>query len=224
MNSAGVYVTTLLSTSLGLSALLWARTEIGNGPAWFDTLSILLSSIAAIASLIWLLPSWRRRFVMSRDDLCGLPSRAEAMRQLKRLKVKNTALAIFADIDGLKAINDTHGHLEGDKCIVALANAIKHLQPPPYTAARVGGDEFFALLVDADESSVRRQLATIQSCLANPVDGTTKPFGFSYGLCPATKAALSVTHMMAQADKAMYDQKRSPKPIELAGRPDPTLA
>jgi diguanylate cyclase (GGDEF)-like protein len=224
MNSAGVYVTTLLCTSLGLSALLWASTEIGKGPAWFDALAILLSSTAAITSLIWLIPSWRRRFVMSRDDLCGLPSRSEAMRQLKRLKVKNTALAIFADIDGLKAINDTHGHLEGDKCIVALANAIKHLQPPPYTAARVGGDEFFALLVDADEAYVRRQLATIQSCLADPEDGTTKPFGFSYGLCPATKATLSVTHMMAQADKAMYAQKHGLKPAELAVLRDPTLA
>jgi diguanylate cyclase (GGDEF)-like protein len=87
------------------------------------------------------------------DDLTGLHNRrgffmfAEA--ELRRLRERGTsAVLVFADLDGLKAINDRHGHAAGDTALRAVARGMREVVGAQGLTARWSGDEFVALIPD----------------------------------------------------------------------------
>ena len=87
------------------------------------------------------------------DELTGLHNRrgfltfAEA--DLRRLRhAGNGAMLVFADLDGLKRINDAHGHAAGDEALIAVANALREVVGAQGLVARWSGDEFAALVPD----------------------------------------------------------------------------
>ncbi|WP_158508846.1 GGDEF domain-containing protein [Gemmatirosa kalamazoonensis] len=88
------------------------------------------------------------------DELTGLHNRrgfflfAEA--ELRRLRERGSyAVLVFADLDGLKTINDRHGHAAGDQALRAVARGLRDLVGEQGLAARWSGDEFVALVPDA---------------------------------------------------------------------------
>ena len=74
--------------------------------------------------------------------------------------------ALLLDVDGLKAINDRHGHLIGSKALCRLANVLKRTCRSIDTVARYGGDEFAVLLVETDELAAHRVAQRIKDGLA----------------------------------------------------------
>ena len=102
------------------------------------------------------------------DDLTGIYNRAAYSRHIGKLKNKLTsnnfsfAIVIF-DIDNFKAINDTYGHLEGDRvlqlCSKMLCNIFTH---PDYTVYRIGGDEFAVILQNITENDLINLLIKIR--------------------------------------------------------------
>ncbi len=90
------------------------------------------------------------------DDLTGLQNRRAfslfAEQELARARRHGrTPVLVFADLDGLKQINDQHGHAAGDAAIRLVANALRSIFRETDIVARWSGDEFVALMVDGSK-------------------------------------------------------------------------
>jgi len=150
------------------------------------------------------------------DDLTGLYNRrgfmALATQHLKQAKrAKRQALVIFADLNGLKRINDTHGHADGDRALIAAAEVFNRTFRDSDVVARVGGDEFAILAVEADDQSVEAIKARLQSALDHTNRGHGRPWDVSVSIGIVSydpEQHTSVEELMAGADREMYVHKR----------------
>lgn len=150
------------------------------------------------------------------DDLTGLYNRrgfmALANQHLKQAKrAKRQALIIFADLDGLKRINDTHGHADGDRAIIAAAEVFNRTFRDSDVVARVGGDEFAILAIEADHESIEIIKERLQEALKIANRGNAPyELSVSIGIAPFDpERDSSVEDLMAWADREMYAQKRA---------------
>jgi diguanylate cyclase (GGDEF)-like protein len=153
------------------------------------------------------------------DDLTGLHNRRAfwtlATQEL-RLAVRNDQSFLFfvADIDGLKQINDAHGHQEGDLAIIRTARALQQTFRNSDIVARLSGDEFAAIALEAssrqDEARILRRLAAHLRTLH--ADESRYELTLSAGSArydPRDPVPLS--QLMDQADRSMYKEKNKRK-------------
>jgi diguanylate cyclase (GGDEF)-like protein/PAS domain S-box-containing protein len=150
------------------------------------------------------------------DELTGLYNRrgfmALANQHLKQAKrTKRRALVIFADLNGLKRINDTHGHADGDRALIAAADIFNRTFRDSDVVARVGGDEFAILAIEADQ----HHLDTIRIRLQQALDLVNRrnmhPFELSVSIGVVSydpEQHATVEELMALADREMYVHKR----------------
>lgn len=122
------------------------------------------------------------------------------------------ATLMFADLDGLKAINDSFGHDAGDEAIQQMAKLLVRTFRATDVLARLGGDEFLVLAVDADAARGAELRERVMSKIAarNAEPGHRFALGMSIGLVsidPARPRPLS--ELISDADAAMYALKRS---------------
>jgi diguanylate cyclase (GGDEF)-like protein/PAS domain S-box-containing protein len=151
------------------------------------------------------------------DELTGLYNRrgfmALANQHLKQARrAKRQALLVFADLNGLKIINDTHGHADGDKALITAAEVFNRTFRDSDVVARVGGDEFAILAIEADSESVEAIKARLQSALDTVNRATGRPYQISVSVGIVSydpEADTSVEEMMAFADREMYSDKRA---------------
>jgi diguanylate cyclase (GGDEF)-like protein len=118
---------------------------------------------------------------------------------------------LYIDIDGLKAINDAHGHGAGDAALVHVAKLLAQLVRSTDLAARIGGDEFALILDHLDHDSAIEAAERIARCIArNPseVDGHTVALKASIGTA-SILAGDSPEDAMRRADRNMYLAKRA---------------
>lgn len=139
-------------------------------------------------------------------ELLGTNAVASACRDRTPLCV------IFLDLDGLKQINDSFGHGTGDRALVEAATILQETIRATDVVGRVGGDEFAAVLaglaeVDAEELSRRlRKIAFERSVQSTLPHALTFSIGITV-LVPGEPRTLEA--LMAEADHAMYEEKRS---------------
>jgi diguanylate cyclase (GGDEF)-like protein/PAS domain S-box-containing protein len=150
------------------------------------------------------------------DVLTHLPNRVlladrmqQAMLQAQRRK-KQLAVA-YLDLDGFKAINDHHGHETGDQVLIALAKRMKEALRESDTMARMGGDEFVALLTDLEDTSASVDLLNrVLAAAALPVqvDGLSLQISASLGVTFYPQVQdIEADQLLRQADQAMYQAK-----------------
>lgn len=163
----------------------------------------------------------RRQIEAERDVdlLTGLYNRRGVETQLSLLfrepdKLGYAAL-VMIDADGLKTINDTHGHEFGDAYLKKIGNAIDHFGIQSSLSARIGGDEFLLFLYDYDdEGELLNTIRTIEyiqgHSTARLSDSLTVPLRFSFGYCLMAEG-LSYEEMLKTADDRMYENKRKRK-------------
>lgn len=150
------------------------------------------------------------------DDLTGLYNRrgfmALANQHLKQAKrAKRRALVIFADLNGLKTINDTHGHADGDRALIAAADVFNRTFRDSDVVARVGGDEFAILAVEADTHNLETIRARLQQALDIANRAHLHPFELSVSIGVVSydpDQHATVEELMALADREMYTHKR----------------
>lgn len=155
-----------------------------------------------------------------RDELTGLHNRRGflflAEQQLRVAKRgRQRLLLVYADIDGLKAVNDTLGHAAGDAAIRAFGKAFRSTFRETDVVARLGGDEFVALaLHDAAESSSAVEMllrARLDRELVRASASPQVPVRASVGVATAdpsvTEAPLDL--LLAEADAALYAAKHA---------------
>lgn len=150
------------------------------------------------------------------DPLTGLLNRRgffdEAERRLAAARVAGHDCQVaFVDIDGLKLVNDLHGHRTGDEMIVAVARALRTVIGPDDLLARLGGDEFCALIAPKreDEDVVASRLTSRLDEL-NLADGRAYQLAASIGVTTITELpAAMIDELVRSADERMYADKRS---------------
>jgi diguanylate cyclase (GGDEF)-like protein/PAS domain S-box-containing protein len=151
------------------------------------------------------------------DDLTGLYNRrgfmALANQHLKQAKrAKRRALVIFADLNGLKMINDTHGHADGDRALIAAAEIFNRTFRDSDVIARVGGDEFAILAIEADAHHLDNIRTRLQHALDVANRGHMHPFQLSVSIGVVSydpDQHNTVEELMALADREMYVHKRA---------------
>lgn len=148
------------------------------------------------------------------DSLIDLPNRRGFLRELERLIARvsrygDNAAMLFVDVDGLKAINDSFGHLAGDQALIQVADLLASGVRKSDVCARIGGDEFGILLENADEKTAHETAARLIDMIAACEflhDGDELPLSVAIGvgLIDPNDTAASV---MARADEEMYRRK-----------------
>ena len=149
------------------------------------------------------------------DSLTGLANReyfnitfTRAVEQAKRRK--QTLGLMFLDLDHFKEINDSLGHLMGDKLLVCVAERLKTCVRSIDFIARLGGDEFVIILDDIQTSKTTSHIAEkILSALSAPVDLNNQEvfISSSIGITLYPDDALNVNDLLKHADIAMYKAK-----------------
>ncbi|WP_374674878.1 EAL domain-containing protein [Ideonella sp.] len=154
------------------------------------------------------------------DALTGLPNRvllADRLEQaMARSRRTGTRLVVaLIDLDGFKAVNDRHGHLAGDDLLVALAARMREALRQSDTIARVGGDEFVAVITDLERDHdclpmVQRLLAAAAGPVAHAGQVLQVSGSIGFTFYPQGEP-IEADQLLRQADQAMYQAK-------LAGR------
>lgn len=168
------------------------------------------------------------RRLSTTDDLTGLYNRrgffllAEQQRRLA-IRKKAELLLLYIDIDDFKSINDTHGHLVGDRVLSDIgallrrcyrdSDILARMSEGVDLLARMGGDEFVVLAVDAGVEGERILLDRLRERLAEYNDSVAAE-GFRVALSVgavrvAPEPGTSIDAILAAADRLMYEEKRS---------------
>ena len=146
-----------------------------------------------------------------RDTLTPLLNRRAFLREVERSIARvarhgTPTSVMIADLDGLKAINDSAGHQAGDAALMYVGYALKAQVRATDIVARIGGDEFGLVFEDLDTAAAEAKAKSLAAAIAaEPVDGTTVSVSIGYTL---VRASDSFDSIIARADAAMYIRKR----------------
>lgn len=224
-----------MMAGFALVILMFALRLAGTLPQSVDIQSImdsnqvqattfLLSTIAIVLISLGLVlmskerADERNRTLALQDELTGLSNR----RYIQETLTQQLALAqrgdraltlLMIDIDFFKHINDTFGHLSGDKALRALADCIRGRLRAQDMAGRWGGEEFLVVLPDTDvhgAAILAEQLRqTVEQTRFESADGRPMQFTISIGLhARRLSPAEGVDDMVDTADRAMYLAKQ----------------
>ncbi len=206
----------------------WNRRKSGDIYATAQTISVVRDAkgvaqhYVALFSDVTALKEHERQLehIAHFDALTSLPNRvlladrlSQAMLQVQR---RGQFLAVaYLDLDGFKAINDTHGHDVGDRVLMGVASRMKDTLRDGDTLARMGGDEFVAVLVDLpDTAACQPLLVRLLAAAAEPLllGGDSLQVSASLGVTffPQMEA-IDADQLQRQADQAMYQAKLSGK-------------
>jgi diguanylate cyclase (GGDEF)-like protein len=149
------------------------------------------------------------------DQLTGLSNRRGflllAEQQLKVAnRTKRGMVFVFADLDGMKQINDTMGHQVGDLALVEAAHVLRETFRESDIIARIGGDEFAIVAIEADKEGAEALTRRVQEVLAarNAKGDRRYSLSMSVGVArydPGSPCTLD--ELLARADELMYRQK-----------------
>lgn len=143
------------------------------------------------------------------DPLTGIGNRHFLIEQMVELLNAQRQLTFcYCDLDHLKYINDTYGHLEGDWYIRHFVRTVQSFIRKEDIFARIGGDEFCLVMEGWPMNIARERLVNVQAAF-DQTEPKPYPKGFSFGIIeiPANHNGISVNDVIRQADYAMYQQK-----------------
>ena len=166
------------------------------------------------------------------DPLTGLPNRTLLADRLERAltadrRLKQGVTMIYGDLDGFKAVNDTHGHAAGDQLLREVAGRLEGSVRIGDTVARLGGDEFAVLCPGLQAAQVPIVLDRMSASLARPIEllgGYVVHVGLSTGAATAVGGG-DPDRLIGDADRAMYEvkrQRRRPSATAPTSEPSPS--
>jgi diguanylate cyclase (GGDEF)-like protein len=172
-----------------------------------DKMETLAQEIYKVAILDALTGLFNRRYIEQRLE-----------DEIARSQRYGSALAVIMfDVDGLKQMNDKHGHTAGDKLLRAFAERLKKATRGSDASARYGGDEFLVVLSECTSENVQRVLTRLEELY---MELEHEKVAISYSAGWANYAAgESVGELLSRADAALYARKRAAK-----GQPEPSNA
>ena len=148
------------------------------------------------------------------DSLVPLPNRRGFLRQLELIIARferygHPAAVLFVDLDGLKMLNDSFGHLAGDHALIHVASLLTGGVRQSDCVGRLGGDEFGILLDHADEATAEHTAARLVDLVASEdfrFEGVLLPLSVAIGMTMIERGDTAAA-VLARADHAMYQGK-----------------
>lgn len=184
-------------------------------------LPLFAVALIALDSTLWIARA--RAEEQLKDPLTGLPNRQwllertwAALEDAERSGAR--CALVLIDLDRFRSVNDTLGHLAGDRLLLQIADRLRLALPRGAEAARLGGDEFAVLLPTADSTTSAQRVARhLVSELSSPLDldGLTLVLEASAGLAVFPDHALDAEGLLRRADVAMYQAKRDRTGVEV---------
>jgi len=159
------------------------------------------------------------------DPLTGLGNLRALQRQLATLldvrkRYQHPFAVLLMDIDGLKRINDSHGHPAGDRVLMQVAMSLRRSIRSVDTAARIGGDEFCVLLPEQDLKSAAKLAARLATAIEEEVAAPGEPsVTVSIGVAASPEHGDEAEALIDTADRAMYRAKAAGEGIALGDPP-----
>jgi diguanylate cyclase (GGDEF)-like protein len=150
------------------------------------------------------------RILAISDSLTGLANYRRLIdvlqNELERSGRTNRSFSVLLmDLDGLKRINDRHGHLAGSRALCRVASILRLNCRSIDTAARYGGDEFALILPETKESAAQQVADRIQNCLS--AEEETPQLSLSIGIATFPQCGVTVQQLLEYADRALYEMK-----------------
>jgi diguanylate cyclase (GGDEF)-like protein/PAS domain S-box-containing protein len=200
----------------GFTPVQWSVSplELGNGAAGVCVVATDLTERYRVQEAL--------RSLSLHDELTGLFNRrgfiTHAEQQLKLARrIDGQLLLVFADLDGLKQINDEQGHQAGDDAIRDAADVLRLSFRESDILARLGGDEFAVLATGTEGNAIEVIHQRLRGCIdAHNLRGT-RPYrlSLSVGIIPYDPShPVPVSELLTRADAAMYANKRAKRRIE----------
>ena len=200
---------------------IWNRHKNGTLYAAMQTISAVRSSDGQVTHYLALFSditaSKNHQIALEHiahyDSLTNLPNRvlmADRLQQgIVQAQRRGQLLAVaYLDLDGFKTINDQHGHEVGDKLLISVSSRMKQTLREGDTLARMGGDEFVAVLVDlANSAYALPMLSRLLTAIAQPVQigNLTLQVSASLGVTfYPQQEDVEADQLLRQADQAMY--------------------
>ena len=200
-------------------------TEAWNGGARTLSFCLVVVLVSGMRTALQL-ERWRA----STDGLTGVLNKASFQQRMAAAVAAaqgsdRAFILCYMDLDGFKQVNDRHGHSAGDEILRLFATAAVDAIRERDLFARIGGDEFVALLSIGANEDGDYIAALVHQRLSAILARTGLPVGCSMGALVATAAQLEPLEAAVQlADSLMYEVKRSGKNALRVGRIDPATA
>ena len=206
---------------------IWNRRKNGEVYAEMITISMVRDSEQIVQNYVALftditsMKEHQRQLehIAHYDALTNLPNRillADRLQQAMAqcLRRKHFLAVVFLDLDGFKAVNDIHGHQVGDDLLITVSQRMKAELREGDTLARIGGDEFVAVLVDLEQpQECELILDRILQAAATPVTvaNLSLKVSASIGVTIYPQDDADADLLLRHADQAMYQAKQCGK-------------
>ena len=156
------------------------------------------------------------RYLADHDPLTQLPNRRAFMRELERgvaeaLETNAPLALVVLDLDGLKELNDRHGHAAGDDCLVRIGRLLRTELRPHDRAFRIGGDEFAVLLPATNARGAEEVTARLIEWLERSSRSSVLRPQASFGVAATVDGLETQESLLRAADEAMYRSKNRRK-------------
>lgn len=220
-----IFISILFSTSI-IYTLISLGGEISQTGLFTSVFSLLLVNVGGLF-ITRRIYSYRRKQFMIRheldrlacnDSLTGILNRRMfielAEKEFSRFKrYGETFVLLIIDIDFFKEINDTHGHLEGDKVLIKLVDVVNNRIRGSDIFGRIGGDEFGILLIETSIDKVSNIAEQIRdACRESSIitnTGNVIKFTISLGMTETFIEASNLDQIIQKADTALYKAKNA---------------
>lgn len=170
---------------------------------------------------LWL-ENKKLNYLASTDAMTGVLNRKSGLEMLERefklSNINNKNLVIcFVDVDGLKIINDTFGHEEGDKLLMSAAKILKESIRKTDFVIRMGGDEFLVVFPETTMKEANKVWGRILK-LVEEINKNNEKYNLSlssgfYEYTKETEKKLTINELIKKADVEMYKVKRERRRI-----------
>ncbi len=196
-----------------------ARRVVSRIPSEFRLLLLGVGAAAVLFGLLTLHELRRSRRAQEgalADSLTGLPNRQAFEERMAREWTRATRYnrdlgLLLLDLDGFKQVNDTHGHMAGDRLLreagAAIASRVRESDVP----ARLGGDEFVVLCPETAGSGLEALASGLERTLAE------HSVNASVGFAEREPGDLAATDLLGRADSSMYARKHVRREATTAG-------
>ena len=201
------------------SSVVWGVLLFVMFPSLFEASEYILGELpytfVSIAFSIIFVYLFTESVSNTRDKTTDLFTRQKATDYIQNAIKKNEKFSVVViDLDSFKEINDTLGHMTGDRALIDFTKKLSSIFKFDSMVSRMGGDEFIVISRVIDQNEIKERMEFLQYKVLSSEQDYAKYLNFSYGCALSMDAEkLTVDHIIHMADMKMYQAKESKKRI-----------